>query len=115
MEHRNIEAERVRNCISRETLASTLGISTRAYYNWINGKSDIPSLQLLKIARLFHVSMEYLLGEKEPEEKGLGDFKTCQLVEELKKRDGVTAHIAEPYKDFEITVNGPANVLVVID
>jgi hypothetical protein len=43
------------------------------------------------------------------------DFKTCELVEELKKREGVEAHWAEPYKDFEISVNGPAVVLVVID
>lgn len=43
------------------------------------------------------------------------DFKTCELVEELKKREGVEAHLAEPYKDLEISVNDPAVVLVVID
>ena len=43
------------------------------------------------------------------------DFKTCELVEELKKREGVETHIAEPYKDLTVDVNGPAIVLVVID
>ncbi len=43
------------------------------------------------------------------------DFKTCELVEELKKREGVEAHWAEPYKDLTVDVNGPAIVLVVTD
>ncbi len=46
---------------------------------------------------------------------GLEKIKTCRLVEELKKRDGVETHIAEPYKDLEVNVNGPTVVLVVTD
>lgn len=40
---------------------------------------------------------------------------TRDLVEELRQREGVEATIAEPHKDIEIKVNGPAIVLVVID
>jgi hypothetical protein len=40
---------------------------------------------------------------------------TRELVEELRQREGVEATIAEPHKDIEIKVNGPAIVLVVID
>lgn len=40
---------------------------------------------------------------------------TRELVEELRQREGVEATIAEPHKDIEIKVNGPAVVLVVID
>ena len=40
---------------------------------------------------------------------------TAALVEELKKREGVEAHIAEPYADLEVKVNGPAIVLVITD
>lgn len=47
--------------------------------------------------------------------KDIKDIKTCELVEELKKREAVEAYIAEPYKDLEVTVNGPAIVLVVTD
>ena len=43
------------------------------------------------------------------------DFKTCELVEELKQREGVETHQAEPYEDLNINVNGPAIVFVVTD
>lgn len=45
----------------------------------------------------------------------LSEFKTCDLVSELRKRDGVETHIAKPYQDVTVSVNGPAIVLVVID
>ena len=45
----------------------------------------------------------------------LKDVKTCELVEELKKREGVEVKIAELHKDMSVSVNGPAVVLVVVD
>lgn len=45
----------------------------------------------------------------------LSNFKTCELVEELKNREGVETHIAEPYANVKVEVDGPAIVLVVID
>ena len=45
----------------------------------------------------------------------LKDVKTCELVEELKKREGVEVKIAEPHKDMSVSVTGPAVVLVVVD
>ena len=45
----------------------------------------------------------------------LDNASTKDLVEELKRREGVEATIAEPYEDVEIKVNGPAIVLVVTD
>lgn len=47
--------------------------------------------------------------------KDIKDFKTCELVDELKEREGVEAQWAEPYKDLEVKVNGPAIVLIVTD
>lgn len=49
------------------------------------------------------------------EKTGLGNYKTCELVEELKMREGVETHVAEPYEDVSVRVNGPAIVFVVID
>ena len=49
------------------------------------------------------------------EAKTLSEFKTCEGVNELKKREGVTAHWAEPHNDEELKVSGPALVLIVID
>ena len=45
----------------------------------------------------------------------LKNAKTYELVEELKKREGVEAKIAEPHKDMAVSVNGPAVILIVVD
>lgn len=45
----------------------------------------------------------------------ISNFPTCDLVKELQRRDGVKTEIAEPYRDVEVKVSGPAIVLVVID
>ena len=42
-------------------------------------------------------------------------YKTCELVKEIKEREGVTCQCAEPYQNKEITVNGPAIVLIITD
>lgn len=49
------------------------------------------------------------------EMKTFDGVSTRDLVEELRQRKGVEVTIAEPHKDTEIKVNGPAIVLVVID
>ena len=45
----------------------------------------------------------------------LSDINTCDLVEELQRREGVDTTIVEPYVDTEVKASGPAIVLVVID
>ena len=45
----------------------------------------------------------------------LTEISTKDLVEELKKRDGVEAIIVEPYRDDELVASGPSVVLVVTD
>ena len=45
----------------------------------------------------------------------LKDVKTYELVEELKKREGVEVKTAEPHKVMAVSVNGPAVVLIVVD
>lgn len=45
----------------------------------------------------------------------LKNAKTYELVEELKKREGVEVKIAEPHKDMAVSVNGPAVILIVVD
>lgn len=51
-------------------------------------------------------------GERVMELKSYG---THELVEELKKREGVETHQAEPYTDLDFTVNGPALIIIVTD
>ena len=62
----NIEAERVRTGISREKLAEELGVSISTYYNWLAGRTAIPSTALKKMARIFEANIDYLLTEKSP-------------------------------------------------
>jgi hypothetical protein len=49
------------------------------------------------------------------QEETMKDVITKELVEELKKREGVEAYEAEPYQEKMITVNGPAIILVIVD
>lgn len=49
----NIEAERVRKGISREKLAEELNVSISTYYNWLAGRTAIPSTDLKKMANIF--------------------------------------------------------------
>lgn len=43
------------------------------------------------------------------------NIKTCDLVEKLKSREGVEVKYAEPHQEINISVNGPAVILIVID
>lgn len=45
----------------------------------------------------------------------LSYIPTKDLIKELKSREGVNIEIAEPYKTINLSINGPAIVLVVID
>lgn len=61
----NIEAERVRKGYSREELAENLGVSLSTYYNWMSGRTAIPSTILKKMAEIFKTTIDYLLVERE--------------------------------------------------
>lgn len=45
----------------------------------------------------------------------LENVPTANLITELRKREGVETTIVEPYQDAEVSVSGPALVLVVTD
>lgn len=52
-------------------------------------------------------------GEKRKNE--LSKYMTCELVEELKGREGVETHTAGPDARLEVKADGPVVVLVVVD
>ena len=58
----NIEAERARKGMSVENLTSLLGVCRKTYYNWVS-KGQIPQNKLEKMAEIFNVSSDYLLGQ----------------------------------------------------
>lgn len=45
----------------------------------------------------------------------LSQIPTKDLVDELRRRDGVKTTVAQPYEDGEARVNGPAIILVATD
>lgn len=57
----NIEKERIQRKLTQGQLAMKVGISHKTYYNWINEERDIPSRKLQRLAKIFDVTMEYLL------------------------------------------------------
>lgn len=62
----NIEAERVRNQLTKTELSERLGISLKTYAGYINGNVPIPSNVLLDLATLFCCTTDYLLGRNVP-------------------------------------------------
>ena len=58
---RSIEAERVRNQLSKEDMAKKLGVSLKTYYNWVNEETDMPISFLIKMTLMFRTTADYLL------------------------------------------------------
>lgn len=69
------------------------------------------------VLRLEKEIPENIMGlvEEELQIQIFSNAKTFELVNELKKREGVEVQIAEPHKDKIIEINGPAVVLIVRD
>lgn len=61
----SIEAERARVKMSKEDLAKALGVTPRTIYNWVAEETDVPSSYLIKMAKLFGVTVDYLLAGSE--------------------------------------------------
>lgn len=59
------------------------------------------------------------MGVATEDERGermdLSKVNTSELVAELKTREGVEAIIAEPYQKKEVSAEGPAVILIVVD
>lgn len=57
----NIEAERSRNGLTKSDLAKVLGVDRKTLCKWMKNGA-IPANKLLKMAEIFNVSTDYLLG-----------------------------------------------------
>ena len=68
MEHKFFERLyelRMESNLSRAQLAEKLNVSVRLISYWENGQRECDFDMLIKIADLFSVSIDYLLGRKE--------------------------------------------------
>ncbi|MFG6351248.1 MAG: helix-turn-helix domain-containing protein [Oscillospiraceae bacterium] len=62
MTYPNIEAERARAGMTKEGLATALGVSPSTVKNWQSNKTEIPASKIVAMATLFDVTTDYLLG-----------------------------------------------------
>lgn len=53
---------RIENNLSVLKLGNAIGVSDATICRWENGISDIKSADLIKVAKFFKVSIDYLLG-----------------------------------------------------
>lgn len=55
--------------MSQKTLAKILGMSQTGYSKYETGENDIPTAILIKLARFYKTSIDYLLGETDVSER----------------------------------------------
>ena len=68
MEHKfseRLSELRIESNLSRSQLAERLNVSVRLISYWENGERECSFDMLIKIANLFSVSIDYLLGRKD--------------------------------------------------
>lgn len=61
----NLKAARKAKGLTQTEVAQAIGLTQNGYSYWENGKAKIDKDQILKLAALFEVSVDYLLGNTE--------------------------------------------------
>ncbi len=59
-----IKELRIRNSISQKCLAKKMGVSSQTILNWENGIFEPKISQLIKLADIFDVTVDYLIDRK---------------------------------------------------
>lgn len=58
----NMRAERARRGMTASQVAKSIGVSANQIYRWENEEQEPGAVNIVKLARLYGVSPEYLLG-----------------------------------------------------
>ena len=58
----NLKELRLRSALMQKEIASLLGVSVRTFQGWETGRSEPNIEKLIKLADLFHVSIDSLVG-----------------------------------------------------
>ncbi len=87
MNIQNLKKSRESMHLTQSQVADKLGITAVAYQNYEYGKREPNNEQLCKIAELFHVTTDYLLGrdtgEPEPIDQLAGQFNMTALEKKI--------------------------------
>ena len=57
------------NDLNQTQVADMLGMSQTGYSKYETGENDIPTLVLIKLAKFYNTSVDYLLGETDCRER----------------------------------------------
>ena len=63
--YRRIRDLREDQDLTQTQVAKMLGMSQTGYSKYETGENDIPTTVLIKLARFYHTSIDYLLGQTE--------------------------------------------------
>lgn len=55
--------------LTQTQLASKLGMSQTGYSKYETGENDIPTAILIRLARIYNTSVDYILGETDNKER----------------------------------------------
>ena len=55
--------------LNQTEVARMLGMSQTGYSKYETGENDVPTAILIKLARFYNVSIDYLLGESDQSER----------------------------------------------
>ena len=69
MKYQRIRDLREDNELNQTEVAKMLGMSQTGYSKYETGENDIPTAILIKLARFYHTSIDYLLGETDNRER----------------------------------------------
>ena len=69
MKYQRIRDLREDNELNQTEVAKMLGMSQTGYSKYETGENDIPTAVLIKLARFYHTSIDYLLGETDNRER----------------------------------------------
>lgn len=92
-----IKEQRIAHGLSQETLAEAMGVSRQAVTKWEADQSAPSSEKLIALARLFHISLDELIGNEVTSREVPQDKKPNPILRANLTRIAITLHAAFAY------------------
>ena len=111
----NLKVARKAKGLTQTEVAQAIGLTQNGYSYWENGKAKIDRDQLLKLAALYEVSVDYLLGNTDvPESRGcripvLGDVAAgipIEAITDIVDYEEIDATLAKTGDFFGLRIKG---------
>lgn len=111
----NLKAARKAKGLTQTEVAHAIGLTQNGYSYWENGKAKIDKDQMLKLAALFEVSVDYLLGNTDaPTSTGvrvpvLGDVAAgipIEAITDIVDYEEIDAALARTGEFFGLRIKG---------